>query len=40
MDYKNTEMLIRIAHISELLKTLALELDKLYDSITKDSQDN
>lgn len=39
MEYKNTEMLIRIAHISELLKNLAVELDKLYDSITKETKD-
>lgn len=34
MDYKNTEILIRIAHISELLKSLSAELDKMYDSLT------
>ena len=40
MDYKNTELLIRIAHLSELLKNLSLELDKLYDCITKSTTDN
>lgn len=34
MDYTNTEILIRIAHISELLKSLAEELDKMYNSLT------
>lgn len=35
MEYNMTEILIRIAHISELLKGLSVELDKMYDAISK-----
>lgn len=34
MDYKMTEILIRLAHISELLKTLSTEIDRMYNAIT------
>lgn len=39
MDYKNTEVLIRIAHISEILKSLSAELDKLYETLTEKTED-
>lgn len=35
MEYTNTEIIIRIAHISELLKSLSTELDKMYKALTE-----
>ena len=34
MEQTFTEILIRICHISEILKNLSTELDKLYEGLT------
>lgn len=39
MDYTTTEILIRIAHISELLRSLSTELDKMYNALTEKTED-
>lgn len=33
MEHKMTEILIRIAHLSEKMKDFSAELDKLYDAL-------
>ena len=38
MDTTTTELLIRIAHISALLKSLANELDLTYDNLVNQNE--
>ena len=35
MEHNNAEILIRIAHISELALALSQELDRLYEALAK-----
>lgn len=37
MEHNNAEILIRIAHISELALALSQELDRLYEALVKNN---